>query len=154
MNSMKDDMNFTHNKIELLKQSREKLRGDFEEAKISIKRLKNRVRYLEKSKSLWKDRAKKLQAEVAQKQADVAQKQAEVEARNKELEFLKKSVRKPSQVSPFSCTPAYHQYSVGQVMLFTQLVLSATTSLRGASRAMELVYSSFNLVKWPYYVSE
>ena len=41
--------------------------------------------------------------------------------------------------------PRYHQYSVGHVKLFIDLVLSDATSLRGASRAAKRVISSLQL---------
>lgn len=41
--------------------------------------------------------------------------------------------------------PRYHQYSVGHVKLFTDLVLSDAVSLRGSSRAMETMISSLQL---------
>jgi hypothetical protein len=42
----------------------------------------------------------------------------------------------------------YHTYAVGHVMLFVSLVLSAATSLRGASRVMALMMAFFRL-PWP-----
>ena len=39
----------------------------------------------------------------------------------------------------------FHAYSVGHVALFLSLVLSAASSLRGASRCMEVVMSAFGL---------
>lgn len=41
--------------------------------------------------------------------------------------------------------PRYHQYSVGHVKLFADLVLSDATSLRGASRAVKRMISSLQL---------
>ena len=140
INSTEEETNFIDNEIEFLKQSRESWKAKYQESKLSMKRLKNRIRYLEKSKKSWKDLAKELKAELARTQA-------ELDARNKELEIIKKkdSVSSIYEHPAFSCFPASHNYSIGQIMLFISLVLSTTTSFRGASRAMELLYSSLNL---------
>jgi len=45
----------------------------------------------------------------------------------------------------FALIPHYHQYSVGHVKLFIDLVLSDATSLRGASRAAKRMISSLQL---------
>jgi hypothetical protein len=39
----------------------------------------------------------------------------------------------------FHCRPFHHRYSVGQILLVVRLVLSAASSLRGASRVIEIV---------------
>jgi len=41
----------------------------------------------------------------------------------------------------FKQTPSFHTYSTGHAYLFISLVLSACTSLRGASRTLELICS-------------
>ena len=137
---MKEETNFTYNEIEFLKQSRESWITKYYETKADMKRLKNRIHYLEKSKNSWKNLAKELKAELAKKQA-------QLDARNKELEVIKKKglASLVEQLPAFSSFPASHHYSIGQIMLFISLVLSTTTSFRGASRAMELLYSSLNL---------
>ena len=45
----------------------------------------------------------------------------------------------------FALIPHYHQYSVGHVKLFTDLVLTDATSLRGASRVVKRITSSLHL---------
>src|SRR5712691_612702 len=45
----------------------------------------------------------------------------------------------------FQCVVPYHTYSLGHVMLFVSLVLSAATSMRGTSRVMEMVMASLSL---------
>ncbi len=45
----------------------------------------------------------------------------------------------------FALIPRYHQYSVGHVKLFADLVLSDAVSLRGASRVIEKMTSSLQL---------
>ena len=140
INSMKEEANFIDNEIEFLKHSRESWITKYHETKKGMKRLKNRIRYLEKSKKNWKNLAKELKAELERKQA-------ELDARNKELEMLKKKgpASLVEQLPAFSSFPASHNYSIGQIMLFISLVLSTTTSFRGASRAMELFYTSLHL---------
>ena len=43
----------------------------------------------------------------------------------------------------FDIVPNNHTYTIGHIMLFLLLVLSSTTSLRGASRCMEIIFSLF-----------
>lgn len=141
IDSMKEDINFTDNEIEFLKQSCDNWIAKYQETKSGVKGLKNRIRYLEKNRKRWKNLAQELKAKLAQKQA-------ELDGKNKELEILKQQTEKmerQGKLSAFSCFPASHNYSIGQIMLFISLVLSATTSFRGASRAMELVYSALSL---------
>ncbi len=127
--------------VRFFQQSRDRWKAKYQEAKVSLKRLSNRVRFLERSKAHWKGRAKALEAELAQLKA-------QVQAREQELEGLKKNPE-PSQalesLEPFTRVPVGHQYTLGHMRLFISLVLSAAASFRGASRAVEQVMNLFEL---------
>jgi len=70
--------------VKFFQQSRDRWKAKHHEAKVTLKRLTNRIGFLERSKAHWKGRVKALEAELAQLQA-----QAQV--REKELEALKKN---------------------------------------------------------------
>jgi hypothetical protein len=122
--------------------SRDQWKAKCREAKTMVKRLKNRVRFLEESRERWKNRAKELQAKVAQMEA----REHDLE---RELEALRQKESKEPVVSGalenLALIPSHHQYSVGHVMLFTSLVLSAAASLRCAGRALETMLSFLQL---------
>ena len=99
----------------------------------------------------WKQKAKKLKASEAQLER-------ELDAKEKELETLQKKIDEQRQeianLTTFRDVPAYHKYSLGQIMLFIDLVLSAATTFRGASRAMQITYTSLGLnLKAPSWVA-
>jgi hypothetical protein len=48
-------------------------------------------------------------------------------------------------IEKFQQVPFYHTYSIGHIHLFLLLVLSSSTSLRAASRVIEIVTSFFGL---------
>lgn len=56
-----------------------------------------------------------------------------------------RSVQALAHVETFSLVPARQQYTLGHILLYVSLVLSAATSLRCASRVIELVSSSWQL---------
>jgi len=121
--------------------SRDLWKAKCREAKKAIKYLKNRVRFLEESRDRWKKRARELEAQVQQ---------MKVEAResNEKQETLEPGEPQEELVDDrddFALIPRYHQYSVGHVKLFIDLVLSDATSLRGASRAAKRVMSALQL---------
>lgn len=145
MPSMADknrDQSLDKDQIEFLKNERDQWINKYREANATAHRIKYRVSVLEKRTNKWKQKAKKLEAEQAQLQA-------ELEAKEKELETLKKKIDEQRQEIANSTTsydvPAYHKYSLGQIMLFIDLVLSAATTFRGASRAMQITYTSLGL---------
>jgi hypothetical protein len=127
--------------VRFFQQSRDRWKAKHHQAKVTLKRLTNRVRFLERSKAHWKGRVKALEKELVQLQA-------EAEAREKELEELKKNPG-PTQglesLEPFTRVPVGHQYTLGHMSLFISLVLSAAASFRGASRAIEQVMNGFEL---------
>ena len=69
--------------VKFFEKSRDRWKAKSSEAKIEVKRLKNRVLFLENSKEHWKSRVKELEAELAMVKAKEREKE-------KELEKLKK----------------------------------------------------------------
>lgn len=121
--------------------SRDLWKAKYREAKKAIKYLKNRVRFLEESRERWKKRARELEAQVQQMKAEARES-------NEKQETLEPGEPQEELVDDrddFALIPRYHQYSVGNVKLFIDLVLSDATSLRGASRAAKRVMSALQL---------
>jgi len=115
--------------------SRDQWKAKHHQAKASVKRLKNRVRFLNQSKGHWKSRAQELEREVARLKA-------REQALEQAVEALKKKVNEPvglENLKDLMLVPYHHAYPIGCIALFVSLVLSAATSLRGASRAIEVV---------------
>lgn len=130
-------------------QSRDQWKAKHREAKATVKRLKNRVRFLEKSKAHWKSKAQELERELAQLQAQERAREEELEAQKKTPEMSKDtsagSVHALAHIENFDIVPARQQYTLGHILLYVSLVLTAATSLRCASRVIELVSSSWQL---------
>lgn len=124
--------------VTFFEKSRNQWKSKCRDAKAEVKRLKNRIRFLERSKADLKRRVQELEDELAR------MKRTE-RAREKELEKLKRKTAQgrkgPGQAEAFALVPSHHTYSLGHIMLFVSLVLSAATSFRGASRVIEIVRS-------------
>lgn len=123
--------------VKFFEQSRNQWKEKYQLANKTIKRLSNRVRYLEKSKEQWKQKAIALEQELKQTRVE----NKSTASKKKEIEpVVSTGVPEPFQVIPFQ-----HQYSIGHVMLYLSLVLSASISLRGAGRVLEAVFRSFQM---------
>ncbi len=122
--------------VRFFEQSRNQWKAKCRVAKKLIKQLKKRVRALEESREKWKGRAKERQAEVTRLKK-------EQEALEKELAVLNQArveaLVLAGQVELLTVVAAHHHYSVGQVLLFVSLVLSAAVSLRAARRVFAVV---------------
>ena len=127
--------------VRFFEKSRNQWKAKCREAKEMVKRLENRVRFLETSKARLKDRVKALEAEVARMKAE-GQAREEVGAAQKET--AEESIAL-ERIEEFHLVPAHHVYSLGHIVLFVSLVLSASASFRCASRAIEIVFSLFQL---------
>jgi hypothetical protein len=69
---MEDDLPYTSPPRKLLRfflTSRDQWKAKYQRAKATVKRLENRVRFLEKSKAEWKSRARALEKENARLKA-------------------------------------------------------------------------------------
>jgi hypothetical protein len=110
--------------------------------KTRLKQLQNRVRYLEKTKSEWKQKAIALKAEVNRLQSNE-------KIKVKPTETVKKNAIDKTLVlkgkNDFDTIPFHHKYSIGHVMLLLSFVLTAASSMRGAVRNLEVVKTFFQL---------
>jgi hypothetical protein len=110
-----------------------------------VKRLQNRVRFLEKSKD-------RLQHRVSELEADLKALKRLLQAKDNELAQLKKNqaaqalVVRPG-IDAFRQRIPRHTYSVGHVLWFVSLGLQAASSFRRAPRAMAM---SLGLFQLPY----
>jgi hypothetical protein len=111
-------------------------------AKIIIKRLKRRIRFLEESRTRWKQRARELEAQLQEREAAARRLQ-------EALETHKHQERQPGtileELNDFAVIPRSHQYSVGHVKLYLDLVLADAISLRGSSRVIQTLMSALQL---------
>lgn len=71
--------------VKFFEKSRDQWKNKCQEAKKTLKRLKNRIRFLKKSKEYWKSRVKELECELAQLKAGEQKRDAELEALKKKL---------------------------------------------------------------------
>jgi hypothetical protein len=122
--------------------SRDQWKAKCREAKRMIRLLKSRIRFLEKSRERWRQKAREME-----------QKLTEAEARERELKEKLEAVKEEGNgeateadgPAEFAVIPRGHQYSVGQVKMFADLVLSDGSSLRCAERAIERMMTSLQL---------
>lgn len=121
--------------------SRDNWKAKYCEAKKTIKYLKNRVRFLEENRDHWKMRVQELEVVAKQMEAKESELKEKLEA------FKQRGSKKEDSGAPddFALIPRNHQYSVGHVKQFMDLVLSDAASLRGASRAAKRVISSLQI---------
>ena len=125
----------TRKLVKFFHKSRDQWKAKCIDTKATVKRLKNRVRYLEASKEEWKNRALALEKELAGKQA-----QGQSESQVKKNGELKETVQ---QTDIFAEVPRCHSFSIGHIWLFVTLVLSAVASLRSSSGILKLVLPFF-----------
>lgn len=126
----------------IFEKSRDQWKAKCREAKKMVKYLKNRVRFLEESRDRWKNRAQELEAQMKKMESaarKLNEKQETSEPKDPKVEL---SV---GDIDDFTLVPHYHQYSVGHVKLFIDLVLSDATSFRGASRATQRMMSALQI---------
>ena len=71
--------------VTFFQKSRDQWKAKCREAKVLVKRLKNRGRYLEQSRSSWKQQAQALDSELAQLKIEAA-------GQRRELELVKKTL--------------------------------------------------------------
>jgi len=135
--------------VTFFENSRNQWKAKCKERKRTIKRLKNRLRFLEESKALLKNKVKEQQAEIARLKSNEDEREKELK---KSQEQTTKAINDTGYIERFTFAPSCHTYSVGHIMLFVLLVLSSATSLRGASRSMEIVISflgfDFSIPSW------
>jgi hypothetical protein len=128
--------------VRFFEKSRDQWKAKCRAAKASLKRLKRRVRVLEESRARWKQRAQELAAQLHQQEAEARQLQAELATRPQNESPQAASL---GGLNDFALIPRYHQYSVGHVKLYLDLVLADAISVRGASRATQTMKTAFQL---------
>ena len=125
--------------VQFFRKSRDGWKEKARESKTVIKGLKNRIVFLQRSKARLQDKVTELEQELSRLKRHSGE-------RAEEPEGVKKPKGQAIQgLEPFGKIAPFHAYSVGHVALFLSLVLSAASSLRGASRCMEVVMSAFGL---------
>ncbi len=129
--------------VRFFEKSRNQWKSKYQDAKIVMKRFQNRIRFLEKSKARDKFRISELESELRDMTAHIRAIEKELSG-FKEI-YLSETTDSEKNLDVFRQPLPYHMYSVGHVMLFVSLVLSAATSLRGASQVMALIMSMFDL---------
>lgn len=104
------------------------------------------MRHLETSRHHWKEKATLQSEKVIELEAQLADMELKERKLLTELNQLKKNretVKNLANQEPFNIIPAPHTYSLGHIMLFLKWVLEANTSLRGASKSMEIASTIF-----------
>lgn len=109
--------------VRFFEKSRDNWKRKYKEAKKTIRYLKDRLRSLEKSRDYWKEQAR--------------------EANEKLIIYEEENDKKTQLPENFRIAPRYHTYPVGDIKNFIELVLLDALSLRGASKAMGRITSSF-----------
>jgi hypothetical protein len=128
--------------VRFFETSRDQWKAKCRAAKSIIKRLKNRIRFLEESRARWKQRAQELEAQLQQREAEARRLQEELE-KHKHQERQQSTIL--DGLSDFAVIPRYHQYSVGHVKLYIDLVLADAISLRGSSRVIQTMMAALQL---------
>jgi hypothetical protein len=128
--------------VKFFENSRDKWKEKCLESKAKGKQLSNRVRFLEDSKGQLKNEIKSLKLELAKSKSLKKTEEIEIEAQKKKL------TDKPTIsacIKPFDYFPFHHKYSLGHIMIFITLVLTAATSFRCTSRVFEIMMTSLEL---------
>jgi hypothetical protein len=131
--------------LRFFEKSRDGWRAKCLEAKTTVKRLQNRVRFLETSKDRLRHRVRDLEADVKTLKHLLQEKDNELAHVKKKQTASALVVRPETQM--LTQRIAGHTYSVGHVLWLVSLVLQSASSLRGAPRAMAI---SLGLLQLPY----
>ena len=115
--------------------SRDQWKAKCRSAKVKVKRLTNRKRFLEASRARWKKRVQELETELAAEKAARQKLEPEVAKLKNTQAVLSPSL--PSSMGLTLRVPRQH-YGLGYIFLFLVLVLAAT-SLRGTARVMMIL---------------
>ena len=118
--------------------SRDQGKAKCRSAKVKVKRLTNRRRFLEGSRARWKKRAQELEAELAAEKAARQKLEQEVAKLRNTQAVL---VRPMPPAVEFQSRVPRPQYGLASIFLFMALVLGAATSLRGAQQVILILLS-------------
>jgi hypothetical protein len=128
--------------LPFFEKSRDQWKAKCIQTKKQLKLFKMTNKRLKRAQGQLKNRINQLELELSQLKE-------EAQFLKKELEEFKRNPRSELQNTGeyFDRIPARHHYSIGVIYLYVSLVLSASSSLRGAARALEIFRSVLN---WPY----
>ena len=130
--------------VKFFEKSRDQWKEKCLDAKVKIRRLSNRIRFLEESKGKLKNQVKELKNEISRMESE----RQKIE---RDLEELKQNDDKNEKTDisgypeEFGTVPFRHTYSVGQIMLSLLSVLSGATGFRGAETVTEIFVSVLKL---------
>jgi hypothetical protein len=128
--------------LRFFEKSRDKWKLKYREVKKVLKRLTNRIRFLERSKAEYQQRVEELQAQLAALKAS----RLEKEEANEGLKKGDQPASPLSRVEGLAGVPAErHHYRLLQVFRVLSLILSSATSIRGETRAVKIFYSGYRL---------
>lgn len=77
-----------HKLVRFFEKSRDAWKRKCQDAKYTVKRLKDRIRFLEQSKARWKNRAQELEAEIEALQAQKKISDEEIDALKKKQQSM------------------------------------------------------------------
>jgi hypothetical protein len=133
--------------VAFFKKSRDEWKRKCLEAKEELKLAKKNNKNLRESKKILKEKVKCLEA-------DISKLRSAKEVLEQEVHELQKTVDSiVDNAQALNVVPQRHQYPIGVIYMYISLVLTASTSLRGASKALEVFISTLNLdcsvPSWP-----
>lgn len=132
--------------VKFFEQSRDQWKAKCLEAKVLVRQLKNKVNQLETSRYRRKNKVAALKAELAEQNKKEHELQVQLETLKKKAALVKSPDL--ALVEPFNVIPSRHTYSLGYIMLYLELVLKGSVSLRGASRSI-FIFNSFYQLPGP-----
>ena len=132
-----------HKLVRFFEKSRNQWKSKYRDAKMVMKRLQNRIRFLEKSKARDQHRIRELKSALQDMKIQVCVIKKELS--DFKEKYSTKTADSGKALAVFRHPIPYHMYSLGHVIWFVSLVLSAATSLRAASQVMTLIMSMFGL---------
>ncbi len=118
--------------------SRDKWKSKCLNAKEELKLAKKNNKNLRASNKRLKETVKCLEAELSKLNSAKEVLEQQVRELQKNVESLIDTAQSLNVV------PARHQYPIGVIYLYVSLVLTASTSLRGASKSLEVFISTLN----------
>jgi len=133
--------------VAFFKKSRDDWKRKCHDAKEELKLARKNNKNLRESKKIFKEKVKCLEA-------DISKLNSAKEALEQEVHELQKTVDSIiDNAQALNIVPERHQYPIGIIYMYISLVLTASTSLRGASKALEVFISTLNLdcstPSWP-----
>jgi len=123
------------------KESRDQWKAKYKEKKFHLKRAKDVVRYLRERDRVLQAQLKELRAEIER----IRKREFELMNIIEKLSANAKSKQSYYDLTVFEDKPRFHTFSTGHMYLYLLLVISSSTTLRGASRVMGIFSSFFGM---------